>query len=399
MKLSKQRIALLVFALLILAAIIISFLPKPIPVDVAEVRRGPLRVTVRDDGRTRIKERYIVSAPFGGRLRRIALKPGHRVEAGATVVAVIEPPDAQLLDPRTLAQAEARAQGAEAARRQAQALVERADANHQYAKAEVARARELYAARTVSRQELERAELAARMSEEELNAARFALQIAAYELEQVRAALVQIGPNRQPDWQFKVRSPISGEILRVFQESETVVNSGAGLVEVGDRRNLELEIDVLSTDAVQIRPGAKVWLEYWGGPRPLEARVRVVEPAAFTKISALGVEEQRVWIIADFVAPPEEWQNLGDAYRVEARIVTWESEDVLKVPAAALFRLGGRWAVFVIEEGRARSRLVEIGQRGEHEAQVLEGVTEGDQVIVHPGDRITDGIAVTAREE
>ncbi|MFN7141024.1 MAG: efflux RND transporter periplasmic adaptor subunit, partial [Limisphaerales bacterium] len=241
-------------------------------------------------------------------------------------------------------------------------------------------------------------ELAASSSVQERNAAQSALRVAQFELEQARAALLQSRPEGGVAARFPLYSPVSGEVLRVFQESATIVTPGMPLLEVGDRRNLEIEIDVLSTDAVNIRPGARVWLEYWGGSEPLEARVRLVEPAGFTKISALGIEEQRVWIIADFVAPPQSWESLGDAYRIEARIITWESDDVLRVPVGALFRIGVEWAVFVLENDRAQLRQVKLGHRGEHQAEVLGGLKEGEQVILHPSDRVADGVSVTLRE-
>jgi HlyD family secretion protein len=396
MNLPKKRIALAAFALLIVAAIVYGFLPAPVVVERAEARRGPIEVTVRDDGRTRIKERYIVSSPLAGQLQRIQLKPGHPVEAGQTVVAAIEPFVPELLDPRTVAVTEARVRAAEAARQQAEALLERAGANHQYAQTEVTRSRELFGVRAISASELDRAELAARTAEEELHSARQGVRIFEHELEQARATLLRTQPDAQAGERFEVRSPISGKVLRVLQESAAVVASGTPLLELGDPQSLEIEIDVLSSDAVNISAGAKVWLEYWGGPRALEARVRLIEPSGFTKISALGVEEQRVWVIADFTAPREQWETLGDAYRVEARIVTWESDDVLKVPAGALFRAGAEWAVFVVADGRARLRSVRIGRRGEHEIEVVEGISEGESVIVHPSDRVADKVAVRA---
>jgi HlyD family secretion protein len=399
MKLPKNRIALAVFVVLGVAALVYAFMPAPVAVETAEAGRGPLEVTVRDDGRTRIKERYVVSSPLAGQLQRIRLKPGHEVEAGRTLLAAVEPFVPELLDPRTVAMAEARVRAADAALQRAKAFAGRARANHDYAQAEVERSRELFAVKAISRSELDRAEVAARSAQEELNSAEHAVRIAGYELEQARAALLRTQPDAQAGEQFEIRSPISGKVLRVFQESASAVAPGTALLEVGDPQNLEIEIDVLSVDAVNIRPGAKVWLEFWGGPQPIEARVRVIEPSGFTKISALGVEEQRVWVIADFAAPREQWESLGDAYRVEARIVTWESDDVLKVPAGALFRAGAEWAVFVVADGRARLRRVQMGRRGEQEAEVLGGISEGEWVIVHPSDRISDGVAITARRK
>jgi HlyD family secretion protein len=284
---------------------------------------------------------------------------------------------------------------AEAAQRRAQPDLERARAGDQMARSDLERAQQLRGSGAISNQEFEAAQLKAHTAAEELKSAEFALQIANFELEQARAVL---NPGEQLDGhaRFEIRSPVNGEVLRVFQESESFVQPGTQLVEVGDPRDLEMEIDVLSTDAVKIKPGDKVIVEHWGGPAPLLGRVRVVEPAAFLKVSALGVEEQRVNVIADFVSPPEKRASLGDAYRIEVRIVISEAENGLKVPAAALFREGEHWAVFVAEGSRARLRIVEIGRRNDLEAEVLKGLREGDNVITYPGDRLRDGLRIQA---
>jgi HlyD family secretion protein len=397
MKALRRRLPLVMVALLILAGLIYAFQPQPVGVDLARVTHGPLQVAVREEGRTRIQDRYVVSSPLAGQLLRLTLRPGAAVREGQ-VLADIEPADPQLLDPRAHAQAGARVRAAEAAQQQAVALLDRARANQEFTQNELERAQRLFSAGDVAREELERAELGARSARGELQSAEFAVQIAGYELEQAEAVLLRAQPDAAREWRYQVRAPVHGRVLRVFQESATVVAPGTPLLELGDPRKLEVEVDVLSVDAVNIQPGARVLFEYWGGAEPLEGRVRLVEPAAFTKISALGVEEQRVWVMVDLVSPPEQWQNLGDAYRVEARIVLWESPDVLKVPTGSLFRVGTDWAVFTVADGRARRQLVEIGRRGEREAEVLRGLSEGDQVVVHPGDRVQEGIAVRARE-
>lgn len=394
MKLTKGKISLLVLALLLLTALLYAFAPKPVKVELQRVERGPLQVLVQEDGRTRIKDRYVVSSPLAGQLARIHLKPGHKVEAGKTLIATVQPPDPQLLDPRAVATAQANVKAAEATMKRTRALLDRAQADLRYATNELARAKTLFEDGTATQQELDQAEWQARTAEAELDSAQFAVQIAEFEMEQARAALLQIQPNREPRTQFEIQSPINGKVLRVFQESSAIVSPGTALLELGDPSNLEVEIDVLSSDAVSIPPDAKVILEYWGGPEPLEAQVRLVEPAGFTKISALGVEEQRVWVIADFVSPRSQWENLGDAYRVEAKIVTWESEDVLKVPNGALFRRGKNWNVFVVENEIAQAKTVSIGHRGEHQAEVLTSLSEGDLVIKHPSDQIQEGVEV-----
>jgi len=393
MKLTRQRMLLLGLLLALLAGLVYAFMPRPVAVDVAPVTRGALQVTVNDDGRTRIKDRYIVSTPLAGRLHRVELKPGDAVEAGQTLLTAIEPSDPELLDPRTRAQAEARVRATETSRQQAIPLLERARTAWEFAQTDLERAKRLYQEKTLSHQELDNAEQKERTTAEELKAAQFAVQIADYELELARAALWRAQPGGAKDsdaWQFPILSPINGRVLRVFQESSTVVPTGARLIELGDPTVLEVEIDVLSVDAVKIKPGAKVFLEHWGGEAPLHGRVRLVEPSGFLKISALGVEEQRVNVIVDFTDPLEKRPTLGDAYRVEARIVVWESGDVLKIPVGALFREGEDWAVFVTVEGRAKLQRVTVGQRNDLEAEITQGLAAGAQVIMHPSDKVQD---------
>lgn len=420
--------------LLVVAALIWAFLPRPIPVDVAPVVTAPLRVTVDEEGRTRIKERYIVSAPLTGRLLRIDLDPGDPVVAGETVLATIEPLDPSLLDPRARAEAQLRVRAAEAALRRADPQVAAAVAALEFAQSELRRTREAASRGAATEDELEEAILLERTRTEELRAAQFAQEIARYELQLARAALLQterapdngdaeddeaangeagggdaedggsgVDPSTDPEAlagelpRFEITSPITGRVLRVPQESAAVVTPGTPLIELGDPRDLEIEVDVLSRDAVRINPGDRVLLEHWGGDHPIEGVVRLVEPSGFTKISALGVEEQRVNAIIDFAGDPP--PTLGDAFRVEARIVVWEAPDVLQVPNGALFRSGGEWAVYAIADGRATLRTIRIGQRNELATQILEGLSEGDAVILHPSDQIAPGVRVTPRPD
>jgi HlyD family secretion protein len=368
-----------------------------------------MRVTVDEDGRTRIRERYVVSAPLAGRLPRIQLHPGDEVTSGRTVVAAIEPTDPGLLDARARAEAEARLGAAAAAREEALPNLERARAAHDYAAADLRRVRQTFENHTATGRELDAAEEKERRTHQELKAAEFAVRVAEFERDLAQAALNYTQPGDRaradagesqcpPDHAgFEIQSPVGGRVLRVFQESATVVRPGDRLLEVGDPADLEVEVDVLSRDAVRIRPGTRLFLEDWGGGEPLAARVRVVEPAAFTKVSSLGVEEQRVYVVADFVDPPEKRATLGDAYRVEARIVVWAADDVLKVPAGALVRDGDGWAVFTVAAGRVRLRRVEVGQRNATDAEVLGGLVEGDQVIPYPSDQIRPGLRVVTR--
>jgi HlyD family secretion protein len=396
MKRTLKKLTPLLLALVIAGALAFAFWPRPVPVDVAEVRRAPLIVTVDEDGRTRIRERYTVSAPLMGRMSRIALKAGDPVEAGRTVLTTIEPVEPSLLDPRAAAEAELRVRTAEAGLRGAEPEVSRAGAALELAQSELARTRQAAQATAGAQMELERAILAERQRTAELRAAEFAVEIARYELDLARAALQRTQSGQQPqDNRLDVSSPITGRILRVVRESSGVVQPGEELVEVGDPSDLEIEVDVLSRDAVRIVPGAGASLEHWGGERPLEARVRLVEPAGFTKISALGVEEQRVFVLLDLVKPAP--TTLGHGYRVEARIVTSETADTLQIPVGALLRDQGRWAVFVVENGKANLRAIELGRRNEEAAEVLEGLTPGQHVIISPGDKITSGASVRER--
>ena len=400
MKLSKSRITWSVAGLVILGAIIWAFVPKPVEVDVAKVERGPLQVTVDHEGKTRVKERYVVSAPLGGWMRRIPWKAGAEVEAGKTLLAVIQPSDPALLDARTIAQSEARVKAADAAKAQSAAGLDRAQSAEKLATSDLQRASRLFAQGALSQQELDTAQERAHAAAQSAKAAQYAVQIADFELEQAKAALLRVRPETAGGTEtgdFNIFSPVSGRVLRVLQESATVVAPGMPLLEVGNPTNLEIVVDLLSSDAVKVQPGAKMLLEHWGGDQPLAARVRLVEPSGFLKVSALGVEEQRVNVIGDFVSPPEQWGALGDAFRIEARIVTWEGPDILQAPSSALSRSGDGWAVFRVVNGRATVCPVKIGHGNGLESEVLEGLSMGDRVVVHPGDKMKDGVRVTIR--
>ena len=373
-------------ALIVLGSLLYGFLPAPIQVDGAIVERGTLLITVDREGKTRVREPYVVSAPLAGRITRIELHPGDRVEQDKTVLAVIEPGDPSLLDPRARAEAEARVRAAEEASKLA-------ETNLQQARSEAERARRLGAAKNISEEELDRALYRER-------AANFSLRIAQFEHQVALAALqstqpLKPGETRAPH--LEIRSPISGSVLEVLQESSRTIPVGTELLKIADTSQLECVIDVLTTDAVKIPYGAKVFLEHWGGEQPLAGRVRLIEPAAFTKVSALGVEEQRVKVLVDFTEPRERWQMLGDGYRVEARILIWQGDDIIKATAGAFFRQGNTWSVFRIVDGRAQRTMVELGRTNGLETQILSGLAEGDTIILHPSDRIEAGVRVTAR--
>jgi HlyD family secretion protein len=392
---SKKRILMLAGALGLVALIGLSFVPDPVPVELARVVCGPMRVTVDEEGKTRVMERYLVSAPLSGRLRRIDLEPGDPVRAGQTVLASIDPADPALLDVRSRAEGEARVQAAEAARRLASADLEKAKVADRHAQRELARARELASRQDITEKLLEQVELQAASARQSVEAAVSALQVAEFELEMARAALLhtqQAGASRS----FIVRSPIDGAVLRVFQESGGVVAAGTPLLEVADPRRLEIIVDLLSADAVKVQPGFEVVVENWGGEKALRARVRRVEPSGFTKVSALGVEEQRVNVVIDLADPPGTWASLGDGYRVETRIVIWEKEDAIKVPASAVFSRGEGFSVFVVSGGRARLRPVQIGKRNGLEAEAVDGLLENETVVLHPSDKVADGVKVAA---
>jgi HlyD family secretion protein len=385
-------------ALLVAAAGLVWMLaPRPLAVETAEVTRGRFVASVDEDGKTRIRERYAVAAPLAGRLTRIRLKAGDRV-SGDEVVATIVPSPAPLLDPRSRREAEERLGAAEAALQRAREVVERARAQVEQAGADLLRARALVERGAATAVTLERAECAMRMADRDLRAAEFQRHAAEHERDQARALLARYGNGGDSLAEaWNVIAPVPGVVLRVAQESETIVQPGAAILEVGDPDDLEVVIDVLSTDAVEIRPGAPVAIENWGGREPLAGRVRRVEPAAFTKVSTLGVEEQRVNVLVDIVSARERRAGLGDAYRVDARITVLEREGAIVLPAGALFRRGERWTVFVVADGRAQMRDVALLRRSGRSAAVESGVTPGERVIVYPSDRVTAGTRVETR--
>ena len=393
----RQRILLAALLLLATLAIVWAFLPRPVPVDTATVSRGPLRVTVDEEGKTRLLERFVISAPVAGYARRVGLEVGDPVAKGQAL-ATLEPLRAEALDPRTRAIAEARAATAEAALRAAGERVREAAASEEYAVARLDRTRKLAEAGLTPRDTLEQVESEAKRARAEKGSATEAADAARHEVEAAKAALTRAGESGGKGREkMIVRSPIAGRVLAVRHESEGVVPAGTPLLDVGDPGRLEVEVDVLSADAVRIHPGTPVRFERWGGEGLLEGKVRVVEPVGFTKVSALGVEEQRVLVIVDFTSPRERWRKIGDGYRLEASFILWEEKEVLQVPAGAVFRSGDRFAVYVVEKGRAKIRPVEAGKRNGLAAQVLSGLAEGETVVLHPGDTVSDGRKVRLR--
>lgn len=377
-----------------------AFRPQAVVVDMLEVRRGELVVTVDDEGETRVHDIYILSAPVTGHMRRIQLHAGDPVTARETVVAEIEPIDSAFLDPRSEAQARADVRAAESAEALARANVDQANAELDFARREHARAMELIGDGTISQRDLDSAERAYRTRRAALATAQAALDVQLFALERARATLVSPTETQARDGDcacIAIRAPVSGRILRVLQQSEGVVTVGTPLVEIGDPRDLEIVVDLLSTDAVRVSPGQRVIIERWGGDADLEGRVRLVEPFAFTKVSALGIEEQRVNVVIDLTSPPEDREKLAHGYQVDARIVLWEGQDTLTLPLLALFRDGDKWAVFVEADGKAELRQVKVGRRSGLQAEVLDGLAEGERVVLHPSDRVLPGVRITNR--
>jgi len=399
MAIRRSRVTFWASGVLLVAAIAWSFRSQPVPVDLAPITRGDLRVTIDEEGMTRVRERYVVSAPVAGRLQRISLQPGDRVEANSTTLATFLPVMSAPLDPRTRAETEARMKASQAAREQSRVVLQRACDEATFSRKELARYHEIAKFGGTTEERLSALELDVRMREAQCRAADLAVQTADHEVEAIAAALQQFAPSasgRVPTT-ITLRSPVSGVVLRLHQESETPVAAGTPLVEIGNPRELEIVADLLSTDAVKVKPGVAALVTGWGGDKTLRARVRLIEPAGFTKVSALGVEEQRVKVRLDFQNGEHGSRKLGDGYRVEVSLITSERQGVLKVPTSALFRTADRWSVFALRDGRAAQREVQIGERNAIEAEVTSGLEEGDEVIVHPGDTIEDGVTVTKR--
>ncbi len=435
-----KQVAYAGLAIAVCLLIVWAFRPTPIQVDTGKVERGSLQTSVDAEGKTRVRDRYTITAPANGHLERILLNEGDTVQSGA-LVARIEPLPltasvkealgrlaewkaqragvaTQRPKTETLAQANTRIQKAVADQRQAEAKVEQAQAALEQARRDRDRAQQLATTGVISRQNRESAELNATTRTKELEAAKLAAQAATSEVEVTKAALAVLQKEQtDPDYLLNVydariasteaeldklrdeanrtdiRAPLQGRVLRILQKSAQYVTDGMPLLELGDVSNLELVIDVLSTDAQRIKPGAPILIEQVDA-QPIRAKVRLVEPAAFTKVSALGVEEQRVNAIGDFIDLPK---SFGDAYRVEAKIITWEGKNVLKVPLSGLFRCDRGWCVFAVKGDRAQRRSVSIGHRSNFEAEIQTGLATDEVVILHPNEQINDGTQVSTR--
>jgi len=397
MKRILNILVLIIIAGAVIGVLTIWLRPTPTRVDTAKSSRGSMRVTVDGEGKTRVLDRYLIAAPVGGRLRRIDLRRGDGVEQGQVIAQIDSLPLAPL-DPRQRAEAIGRVNAAEDVKFEADRLVERNRATYDQTKRDLERSETLARSGVISRQEVERAQTTVATSLREYEAAKSKAESSAHEVEVARAALIAVEGTARPGAAaaVKVQAPTRGKVLRLLEESERVITAGTPLVELSNPSKLEVVIELLSTDAVKVSPGALVLIEDWGGPKALEARVRLIEPSAFTKVSALGIEEQRVNVVADLVEPAS---ALGDGYRIEGRIVVWETDNTLRVPVSALFRRGESWSLFVVENNEAHLRDVEVGQRTPFEAEIKSGLDEAAEVIVHPSNQITDGMRVETREK
>jgi HlyD family secretion protein len=381
----------------LVVAMIHALQTRPTEVETDMVQSGPLTVYVSEEGKTRIRNRFIVAAPVAGSMQRVVLQPGDTVKAGETVLTRIEPALSPLLDARARSQAQARVDAATATRSRANEDIEMSRTGLKYAQANWDRIKSNTDKGAISATDRDTFEREVEMKTRGARSSEFALQVADFELEQARAALQQIDKPGTGGAFIEVRAPVSGVVLRLLQESATIVAPGAQILEIGDPADLEIEAEILSRDAVTIKPGALVTVEQWGSDVPAKARVRRVEPAAFTKVSALGVEEQRVFVLSDFMEQTPALKALGDRYRVEVRVVVWHSDDTLLVPAGALFREGSDWKTFILDAGRAKAVVVKAGRSDGKLTQVLGGLKAGDEVLMHPPDTVQDGTSVVKR--
>lgn len=396
LKLSFRTLFWAAAAAVLIAVLVFAFQPRAAAVDLGPVTRGPMTVAVRDEGRTRAPDLYVVSAPVSGRLLRVGNRAGQPVQAGS-VIAVLRPAPPTLVDERTRREIEATVRAAQAALTLSRAELDRAQAQLAHARIEADRTETLFAADVASRAAVDRARLGLRTAEAAVDNARAGVGVRQADLQAARVRLIEPPEAAPAGRTVEIRAPAAGRILRVLQESESVVAQGAPIMEIGDPRSLEVVAEFLSSDAARISAGAPALIDAWGGERTLRGRVRQVEPYGFLKVSALGIEEQRVNVIIDLVDPPAAWAAVGHGYRVEAAVTVWSAPAVVQAPVAALFRRNGRWAVFRVEDGRARLRAVTVGRNNGETAEIRAGLRAGDQLVLHPGPSIVDGGRIRAR--
>ncbi|MCX5848753.1 MAG: HlyD family efflux transporter periplasmic adaptor subunit [Deltaproteobacteria bacterium] len=393
----RRKILIISVILIVVFLLIYGFLPKTQAVDVVSVTRGPLQITIEEEGRTRLKERFIISAPTAGYMRRINAKVGDTVKNGQ-VVAVLEPLQSQALDSRSRATAQTLVSSAEAS---LGAAVERervttADAGYLEQRRE--RLKALYDKGSIAKDQFDQINSEAQKARALQRSAAAEVNVAKSELERTKVTLRDFSAGKRDGNAVDVASPVNGAVFRVYRESEGAVNAGEPLMDIGDSKNLEVRVEVLSSDAVKIKKGTEVLFKRWGSDETLTGKVRLVEPAGFTKISSLGVEEQRVLVIVDITSPPDKWSVLGDGFRMEAHFIIWEGKNILQIPASALFRSGTKWAVFVEERGKARNRVVEVGQRNGLAAEIISGLKENEKIVAYPDDSISNGTKIRSRK-
>ncbi|HNZ64841.1 MAG TPA: HlyD family efflux transporter periplasmic adaptor subunit [Smithella sp.] len=393
----RRQVFIISIVLIVVGLLIYGFLPPTREVDLFSVTRGPLQITIEEEGRTRLKDRFTISAPTAGYLRRITAKVGDAVDKGQ-IVAALEPLQSQALDPRTRATAEAAVASADAALKAAIEREKVTNADVVYLEQRQARLKALYDKGSISKDQFDQINSEAQKARAFQLSAAAEVSVAHSELERAKIVLRNFSSVKGNGNIMAVTSPVNGAVFRVYHESEGAVNMGEPLMDIGDPGNIEVLVEVLSSDAVKIKKGTAVLFKRWGNDAPLNGTVRLIEPAGFTKISSLGVEEQRVLVLADITSPRNQWDVLGDGFRMEAHFVIWEGENILQIPASALFRSGREWAVFVAENGRARKRLLTIGQRNGLAAQVVSGLKEKEKVIAYPDDTISEGTKITQRK-
>ena len=416
---TKRTLTIIIVAVLIVAALIYGYRPEPVAVDVYTAKRGAMRFVIEEEGKTRVTDRFVISAPVSGFMRRVALDAGDTVKKGE-VLARIEPRRSLILDPRSRAEAESRVKAAKAALLAAGERSVALGAEVEYAASELKRLTGLLKDGFISKDDYERSKALNDRTAAELRSSNFAEDVARYELEAAKTALKYSTGTEQangagasppfmggdkgegekannPQKPVNIKSPVSGRILRIHKKSEGAVPEGTLLFDIGDPASLEVEVELLSADSVRVEPGTDVIFRDWGGEGELTGRVRLIEPAGFTKVSALGVEEQRVLVISEITSPPAEWSRLGDGYRVEAGFILWQAEDLLQLPSSALFKSGkGSLAAFVVDNGRAILRTVEIGRKNGLFTEIISGISVGEEVIVHPDLKIEDNTRVKA---
>ena len=382
----------------LVSGIIAGLRPRPLVVETGTVTTGPLDVTVLEEGKTRIRHRYVISPAVGGYLNRVPLRAGDRIEAGQTVLATLQAQPSSFLDPRARAGAEARLKATGAMKMRAESELERITATLALAQKEKVRAANLKTTGAISTKDWDTAEAQVTMLTREQHSAEFAIRVAEFEHAQAQTVLMQAQtPVAGESAPLAILAPVTGYVLNVLEENARIVPAGTPIMEVGDPTDLEAEIELLSSDAVGVQPGAEVSIEQWGGESPLRGKITVIEPGGYTKISALGVEEQRVKVRVNFTDPIPAAHPLGDRFRVEARILTWRGASVLQVPTGALFRRGNDWMTFVLAGGKARLTKVQIAHSNGIAAEVRAGLQPGQTVILHPPDGVADGAAVTVR--